>query len=377
MARLSLSFAALIMSANAVSSFTDTYQDCLEFASLFQNTCDSLESSYSHVSKVPSVTQMCSDDVGQCAGTYNATDYTCSWEAKLCVTCDLIGTETKIRVQSNGLPQQCYYSPDIDIVEQNIDFEVKWNWDVAFAQNNLASTDDELDDLLCEDARLNNGKIPHLAGFVKHGANSLANFGGVFFTGIPVSTVLNSDDVDPYNPPATYTEYNFSPVDQCGSYPDENGKYQSHFAPACYADESLQTNFNLVAGHDAVEYVDNAFDSFGHQEPIGIAKDGHIIWGPKNAEGQEWNDCELDICNGLFVDGFYGYAATNYFPYTVGCYGPGNYNTLAPTCSGIVRQCSQSELDALVTEGEVTIISGATLLQLSAASLVAASIILN
>jgi len=57
MARLSLSFAALIMSASAVSEFTDTYQDCLEFAALFQNTCDSVMSSYSHVTNVPSVTQ--------------------------------------------------------------------------------------------------------------------------------------------------------------------------------------------------------------------------------------------------------------------------------------------------------------------------------
>lgn len=210
------------------------------------------------------MTTSCSQDVGQCAGTHNTTTNACSWEAKLCVTCDLKGTETHIRVQSNGLPQQCYYSPDIEIVEQNIDFEVKWNWDVAFSQSELADTVEDLEDILCEDSRLNNGEVPHLAGFTKHGTSSLKTFGGVFFTGTPVSSVINKDNIDPYNPPVTYTEYDYSPIDQCGAYPDANGNYQSHFGPACYADASLDTNYDLVAGTDASDYVHDAFGSFGH-----------------------------------------------------------------------------------------------------------------
>jgi hypothetical protein len=68
-------------------------------------------------------------------------------------------------------------------------------------------------------------------------------------------------------------------------------------------------------------------DGFSDEEyltPIGIAKDGHIIWGPYNATGSVWNTCDLDVCNGMFINGYYGYTATNTHPYLVGCFGPGN-----------------------------------------------------
>lgn len=293
----------------------------------------------------------------------------------MCATCELKGTDTKLRIQSNGLPQQCYYSPDIEVVEQNIDFEVKFNWDVATHQQENISTVEEFDSMICDDKRLNHAKVPALAGFVHHGTDSLSGFGGVLFSGVPVSSVVGKDGVDPFNAPATWDDYSYSPVDQCGAYPNEDGNYESHFAPACYADETLESNVELISGEDTVPYVEAAYSRFGSQEPIGVAMDGHIIWGPLDSTGMAWNDCELDVCNGVFVDGWYGYASSYYFPYTVGCYGPGNYNTLSPTCSSLVRSCSQADLTKVINQGIITPLSGATFLELSALTISAVTLL--
>ena len=56
---------------------------------------------------------------------------------------------------------------------------------------------------------------------------------------------------------------------------------------------------------------------------VGVAKDGHVIYGPYNEEGKDWTCNQHDICNGrFFPDGSYGYVSTKQHPYLVGCYGP-------------------------------------------------------
>ena len=78
---------------------------------------------------------------------------------------------------------------------------------------------------------------------------------------------------------------------------------------------------------------------------IGIAKDGHLIYGPTvdAATGTivSWG---TDICNGMLFDGHhgdgvlrsYGYQATTTFPYLVGCFGPASHpraSTTKPSCT--------------------------------------------
>ena len=61
--------------------------------------------------------------------------------------------------------------------------------------------------------------------------------------------------------------------------------------------------------------------------PVGLAKDGHVIWGPyniNNGKAKPWTGCDVDICNGAYVNGNYGYASTLFHPWLVGCWGPGN-----------------------------------------------------
>jgi hypothetical protein len=61
-----------------------------------------------------------------------------------------------------------------------------------------------------------------------------------------------------------------------------------------------------------------------NSEVIGLAKDGHIMYGPWDATGNQYSCDSHDVCNGTFMaDGSYGYVMTTTFPYTIGCWGPG------------------------------------------------------
>lgn len=67
----------------------------------------------------------------------------------------------------------------------------------------------------------------------------------------------------------------------------------------------------------------------------GIARDGHVIYGPFNASGETWSCDDVDLCNGFWLSsGDYAYASTIFFPYMVGCWGPAPTNhDYLPTCT--------------------------------------------
>ena len=75
---------------------------------------------------------------------------------------------------------------------------------------------------------------------------------------------------------------------------------------------------------------------------VGVAKDGHVIYGAvksgsiSNQNAELYTACELDGCNGLITtetntDGetekVYTYRATTFHPYLVGCFGPSDMPT--------------------------------------------------
>lgn len=76
-------------------------------------------------------------------------------------------------------------------------------------------------------------------------------------------------------------------------------------------------------------------------KPIGIALDGHIIYGPFKDSTSLWQPCDVDICNGKQINGNYGYVISNFHPYTIGCWGPGDSSSLSQsTCTTNPRSCS-------------------------------------
>lgn len=80
-----------------------------------------------------------------------------------------------------------------------------------------------------------------------------------------------------------------------------------------------------------------------YETAVGIAKDGHIIVGPYNDEGELWSCEDHDVCNGVYLsDNSYAYAMTFKFPYVVGCWGPAAQQAypVQTTCS--TRACDGS-----------------------------------
>lgn len=92
---------------------------CKEVASKFNNTCtDGPASSLSALTGA----EMTCTDMPTCPGTQSGDS--CTWTRKLCVSCweDKHGT-VKVRVQSNGFPDHCVYSPKDVPAEMNHDYE--------------------------------------------------------------------------------------------------------------------------------------------------------------------------------------------------------------------------------------------------------------
>merc|ERR1712060_64107 len=83
----------------------------------------------------------------------------------------------------------------------------------------------------------------------------------------------------------------------------------------------------------AIEHGWSDKASYGYGDIVGISKDGHMIYGPYNADGDFWGCDEHDICNGTFVEGNYVYVSTKNFPYVLGCFGPGPQQDYEVTCS--------------------------------------------
>ena len=64
---------------------------------------------------------------------------------------------------------------------------------------------------------------------------------------------------------------------------------------------------------------------------IGLARDGRIVYGPYNEDGELWTKEDHDICNGVYLeDGSYAYVSTTYYPYNIGCWGQNELNCVGP-----------------------------------------------
>ena len=57
------------------------------------------------------------------------------------------------------------------------------------------------------------------------------------------------------------------------------------------------------------------------------------MYGPYDQNGNMWNKDEIDVCNGMLVNGRYSYVSTTWHPYMLGCYGPGNIPQYDHACS--------------------------------------------
>ena len=71
---------------------------------------------------------------------------------------------------------------------------------------------------------------------------------------------------------------------------------------------------------------------------IGITKDSRKIMGPYSDAGEIWQPSDVDICNEKIIDGEYVYLTTQFYPYTVGCWGPAETTVIVtPSCTANAR----------------------------------------
>ena len=91
---------------------------------------------------------------------------------------------------------------------------------------------------------------------------------------------------------------------------------------------------------DKVEAVRTAYGtSMRYRTPIGVSRDGRPMYSPMFNDGEEYDPCDVDICNGMMVGGHYSYVSTMFHPYYMGCYGPGYDSDYAQQCSRNPRIC--------------------------------------
>ena len=83
-----------------------------------------------------------------------------------------------------------------------------------------------------------------------------------------------------------------------------------------YAVQSYHGQKNFACAQCDDQLIPKGFQNGSAYEPIGIALDGYVIFGPYNYSGGGITG--LDNCNGKYVDGSYRYYATDDFPYLVG-----------------------------------------------------------
>ena len=270
-----------------------------------------------------------------CPGTMN--NGVCTWQRKLAVSCSNSGSTVRIRVQSNGLTGRCMNVRTTDTVkEQNIDFEVNFNPTVSVnSPVHSPTTQTELDAIVCDIT--NQQSAPSSSNLVTYSsAQSLATLAGVSIDNVPILNVNSADDIDPFYPPSGYTA---EKVDACLAHPQVAGIYHYHIASGC-AVSPPSGNISGCAqisacSSDIASYSLTLFPSSAKKlTVIGIAKDGHVIYGPYLSNGKLVSS-GVDICNGMFYDsaGNYAYFATTKFPYITGCFGPGNYPSFGPNCT--------------------------------------------
>jgi hypothetical protein len=131
---------------------------------------------------------------------------------------------------------------------------------------------------------------------------------------------------------AERADFPYLTPDAClgSTYSSDAGAYHYYSMSPCLMPSIAQLyGFSCEAEpnckENKIEYLTSNFSSSLQTiVPVGLAKDGHIIYGPYRIDGSLWEACDVDVCNGRFINGYYSYVMTTFHPYTVGCWGPGN-----------------------------------------------------
>ncbi|CAF1318629.1 unnamed protein product [Rotaria sp. Silwood1] len=212
---------------------------------------------------------------------------TCVFQHKLCVTCSG-GSTIRIRIQSNGLPQFCPNTPNT-VSELNVDFEVNFNPDVNINSPVYSpTTASALSSIVCN---INNqASVPSVSNYVSNSSTGALNtLAGISVDGVTLLNVNSANNVDPFYPAGGFSSES---VDACLGHPNpSNNGYHYHAGFACALNAPtgniLSCSGTSACSASVANYSIASFSSFRTLTVIGIAKDGHIIYGPYDSTGNE------------------------------------------------------------------------------------------
>ncbi|CAF3754318.1 unnamed protein product [Adineta steineri] len=311
----------------------NSYQNCLQIAARFATTVTNGPVADIRMTNGFKVT---CPQIGNNSCPMPMTNGVCVFQQKLCVTC-INGSTVRIRVQSNGLPRRCMIVfPTQKLAELNIDFEVNFNPDVSVnSPNQSPTTTAAVSALLCNVT--NQGSVPATSAYNRSQISTPQDaLAGVAVDGVEILNANSANLVDPFYPAGGYPSEG---ADQCISHPaPTSGEYHYHVASGCMvnppAGNLTGCGPDIGCLNNVANYSLKMFSSYKNLTVIGIAKDGHVIYGPYDSSGKQVTS-GFDVCNGMFYDsiGNYAYFATTTYPYITGCFGPANYPNAKPNCT--------------------------------------------
>lgn len=264
---------------------SNSYSDCLALAAHFDTTCNG--TAVSNILSSTGVNVSCSSGYtgSNCPGSMVGS--TCIFQHKLCVTCTNT-SPVRIRVQTNGLPRYCPNVPAA-MSEINIDYTVNFNPDVSVnSPVHNPTTASALTAIVCSIS--SQASVPSASNYVATtGATNMNTLAGVSIDGVTILNVNSANNVDPFFPTGGFA---VETVDACLGHPNpSNNGYHYHAGSGCALTRpsgSISTCASTSACNSNVAtYSISTFSSYRTLTVIGIAKDGHIIYGPYTSAGVE------------------------------------------------------------------------------------------
>jgi YHYH protein len=207
------------------------------------------------------------------------------FQHKLCVTCS--GTSpVRIRVQSNGLPRYCPYSPHLTNVT-TMDFTVNFNPDVSInSPVHNPTTAAALNGIVCNVSQTD---VPSGSNYTLDSSSvRVSGLAGISVDGVSIANVNDAYYRDPFYPPNANSSEG---VNACLGHPDIQAAYHYHMASGCALTRptgNISTCANTPAcSANVSNYGITLFNAYRTLTVIGIAKDGHVIYGPYYSSGAE------------------------------------------------------------------------------------------
>ncbi|CAF1039341.1 unnamed protein product [Adineta steineri] len=300
-------FLCMINLPNVQSTASNSLSDCQAVASQFRTTINYTATT---ITGTTGVNVSCSASGIVCPGT--TINGVCVWQRKLSAVCRNASGVIKIRIQTN-----VNFNPDVSINSLNSDL----------------TTVASLSQTICTTSSVSS--VPSASGYVNYGATGLDTATGVAVDGVMMFTSDSANNYDPFFPPSGGTA---ETVDSCLAHCQTAGIYHYHIATGCQVNPPTGNISSCAAvsacNSNIATYSISSFSSYQTKTVIGVARDGHVIYGPYLSSGTRVTT-GFDVCNGMFYDsiGNYAYFATSTYPYLVGCFGPGSYSSFGPNCT--------------------------------------------